>query len=196
VRTLLAVSVVAAFVGYAQLNAGMTAFATVVGGVSTRALGFAFAANTAVIVLLQLFVLRWIEGYRRTRAIALMGVIWAVSWVCLGAAGLVPGTLAAGLLVGACAAVFALGETLLQPTVPAMVNDLATDRTRGRANALNSAGFAFPQFIAPPIAGFLIDADLSWLYIAILVAGSLLIGVLAVSRLEPELTPEVNGIAS
>ncbi|SFC88842.1 Predicted arabinose efflux permease, MFS family [Nocardioides terrae] len=196
VRTLLVVSMVGAFVGYAQLNAGMTAFATVVGGVSTRALGFAFAANTAVIVLLQLFVLRWIEGYRRTRVLAMMGIIWAASWLCLGAAGLVPGTLGAALLVAACAAVFALGETLLQPTVPAMVNDLATDRSRGRANALNSAGFAFPQFIAPPIAGFLIDADLSWLYVASLVVGSLLIGVLAVSRLEPQLTPEVNGIGS
>ena len=194
VRTLLVVSVVAAFVGYAQLNAGMTAFATAVGGVSPRALGFAFAANTAVIVLLQLFVLRWIEGYRRTRVLAVMGVIWAISWLCLGGAGLVPGTLGAAVLVAACAAVFALGETLLQPTIPAMVNDLASDRSRGRANALNSAGFAFPQFVAPPIAGFLIDADLGWLYVAMLVVGSLAIGLLAVGWLEPKLTSEVNGV--
>jgi MFS family permease len=196
VRTLLVVTIVSAFVGYAQLNAGMTAFATAVGGVSTRALGFAFAANTAVIVLLQLFVLHWIEGYRRTRVLAMMGVIWAVSWLCLGGAGLMPGTAGAALLVAACAAVFALGETLLQPTIPAMVNDLATDRGRGRANALNSAGFAFPQFVAPPIAGFLIDVDLGWVYVASLVLGSLAIGLLAVARLEPRLTPQVNGIGS
>ncbi|MFI2708345.1 MFS transporter, partial [Nocardioides sp. CER28] len=194
VRTLLIVSVVGAFVGYAQLNAGMTAFATAVGGVSTRALGFAFAANTAVIVVLQLFVLQRIEGRRRTRVLAVMGVIWAVAWICLGAAGLTPGTLTAALLVCACTAIFALGETLLQPSVPAIVNDLATDRTRGRANALNSFGFQLPQVVAPPIAGLLIDHSLSGLYIASLVVGSLLIGVLAITRLEPLLTPAENGV--
>ena len=194
VRSLLIVTVVAAFVGYAQLNAGMTAFATVVGGVSTRALGFAFAANTAVIVGLQLFVLQRIEGRRRTRVLSVMGVVWAVSWVCLGGAGLLPGTLAAALLVCACAAIFAFGETLLQPSIPAIVNDLADDRTRGRANALNSFGFQLPQVIAPPIAGLLIEGGLSWLYITTLVVGSLLIGVLAISRLEPLLTRAENGV--
>ena len=194
VRTLLAVSVIAAFVGYAQLNAGMTAFATVVGGVSTQTLGFAFAANTAVIVGLQLFVLQRIEGRRRTRLLAVMGVVWAVSWVCLGAAGLVPGTLAAALLVCACAAIFAFGETLLQPSIPAIVNDLASDRTRGRANALNSFGFQLPQVVAPPIAGLLIDVSLSWLYIASLVVGSLLVGLVAISRLEPLLSSAENGV--
>jgi MFS family permease len=196
VRTLLVVTVVGAFVGYAQLNAGMTAFATVVGGVSTRALGFAFAANTAVIVVLQLVVLQRIEGRRRTRVLAVMGGIWAVAWLCLGAAGLTPGTVAAALLVCACTAIFALGETLLQPSVPAIVNDLASDRTRGRANALNSFGFQLPQVVAPPIAGLLIEHSLSWLYIASLVVGSLLIGVLAITRLEPLLTPLENGVRS
>jgi MFS family permease len=162
--------------------------------VSTRALGFAFAANTAVIVVLQLFVLQRIEGRRRTRVLAVMGVIWAVAWLCLGAAGLTPGTLTAALLVCACTAIFALGETLLQPSVPAIVNDLATDRTRGRANALNSFGFQLPQVVAPPIAGLLIEHSLSWVYIASLVVGSLLIGVLAITRLEPLLTPSENGV--
>jgi MFS family permease len=194
VRTLLGVTVVSAFVGYAQLNAGMTAFATVVGDVSTRTLGFAFAANTAVIVLLQLVVLQRIEGRRRTRLLAVMGVIWAVAWLCLGGAGLAPGTLAAALLVCACAAVFAFGETLLQPSIPAMVNDLASDRTRGRANALNSFGFQLPQVVAPPIAGLLIEGGLSWLYVASLVGGSLLVGVLAILRLEPLLSPAANGV--
>ncbi|GAB7002908.1 MFS transporter [Nocardioides sp. AN3] len=194
VRMLLLVSVVASFVGYAQLNAGMTAFATVVGGISPKALGFAFAANTAVIVILQLVVLQRIEGRRRTRVLGVMGVVWAVAWLCLGWAGLVPGTTAAALLVCACTAIFAFGETLLQPSIPAIVNDLAADRSRGRANALNSFGFQLPQVIAPPIAGLLIQADLSWLYIASLVVGSLLIGVLAIGRLEPLLSPAENGL--
>jgi MFS family permease len=183
----------ASFVGYSQLNTGMPAFARAVGEVSTQALGAAFAANTLVIVLLQLVVLQRIEGHRRTRVIALMAVLWAASWALLGAAGLVPGTLGATVLVAACASVFALGETLLQPTIPAIVNDLAPDHLRGRYNALSSAAFQLPGVIAPPISGALIGHHLGGLYVAVLVAGSLLVGVHAITRLEPQLPAEVNG---
>lgn len=193
VPTLLALTFVSAFVGYAQLNNGMTAFATTVSGVTTRALGFAFAVNTAVIVVLQLFVLQRIEGRRRTRVVAVMAAVWAVSWLCLGLSGVLSGGVAAAVLVSATAGIFGFGETLLQPTIPAIVNDLADDRVRGRFNALNAAMFQLPSMVAPPIAGALIGAGLGWLYVALLVAGCALVGVLAVVRLEPQLSPDVNG---
>ena len=194
VASLTLLSFVASFVGYSQLNTGMPAFARAVGEISTRGLGFAFAANTLVIVLLQLVVLHRIEGRRRTRVIAVMGLIWAVSWLLLGASGLVPGTVGATLLVASYASVFALGETLLQPTIPALVNDLAPDHLRGRYNALNSGVFNLAAIMAPPIAGFLIGHHLGSAYVAMLVTGCLLLGALAVLRLEKELAPEVNGV--
>ena len=194
VGTLMLLSFVSSYVGYSQLNAGMPAFARAVGEVSTRGLGLAFAANTLVIVVLQLFVLQRIEGRRRTRVIAVMGVVWAGSWLLLGATGLVSGTVGATLLVAACASVFAFGETLLQPTIPALVNELAPDHLRGRYNALSSGTFQLAAIIAPPVAGFMVDHDLGALYIASLVAGCLLCGAIAVVRLEPQLSPEVNGV--
>ena len=123
---------VSAYVGYAQLNAGTQAFARDVGQVSTQGLGFAYACNTLVIVLLQLVVLRRIDGHRRTRVIMVMSMIWAIAWLTLGASGLLPGTLGATVLVAACTSIFALGETLMQPTIPPLVNDLAPDHLRGR----------------------------------------------------------------
>jgi MFS family permease len=185
---------VSAFVGYAQLNAGMPAYARVIGEVSTRGLGFAFAANTLVIVLLQLVVLHRIEGRRRTRVVAVMGFIWAGSWLCLGAAGLVPGTLGATLLVAACASVFALGETLLQPTIPAMVNDLAPDHLRGRYNALSAGSFQLASVIAPPIAGALIGHGHGDIWILSLIAGCALVAMLAIGDLERHLPESVNGV--
>ncbi|NYD40652.1 MFS transporter [Nocardioides panaciterrulae] len=182
------------FVGYSQLNTGMPAFARAVGRVSTQGLGLAFAANTLVIVLLQLVVLQRIEGHRRTRIIGVMGVLWSLSWVLLGAAGLVPGTLGATMLVASCASVFALGETLLQPTIPALVNDLAPDHLRGRYNALSSAGFQLAAIIAPPVSGALVGHHLGSLYIGVLVAGSLGVGLLAILHLERQLPPAVNGL--
>ncbi len=194
VAPVMALGFVAAFVGYAQLNTGMPAFARAIGEVSTRGLGFAFAANTAVIVVLQLFVLGRIEGLRRTRVIAAMGVVWAGAWLLLGACGFVSGTVGATLLVAGCASVFALGETLLQPTIPALVNDLAPDHLRGRYNALSSASFSLPGIIAPVTAGFLIDHGLAGVYIGLLVGGSVAIGAIAIWWVEPHLPPDVNGV--
>jgi MFS family permease len=194
VLPLLVLSFVGAFVGYAQLNTGMPAFARAVGEVSTRGLGFAFAANTAVIVVLQLVVLRHIDGLRRTRVVAAMGIVWAGAWLVLGASGLVPGTVGATLLVAAFASVFAFGETLLQPTIPAIVNDLAPDHLRGRYNALSSASFSLPSIIAPPFAGFLIDHGLAEVYIGLLVVGSIAVAVISVVVVEPRLPVEVNGV--
>ena len=192
--TLTVLSFVSSFVGYSQLNAGFPAYARGIGEVSTRALGLAFAANTLVIVVLQLVVLQRIEGRRRTRVIAVMGVVWAFSWLLLGFSGLVPGTLGATLLVAACASVFAFGETLLQPTIPALVNDLAPDHLRGRYNALSSGSFQLAAVIAPPISGVLIGHALGDVYIGLLIVGSLLCGLIAIAWLEPRLDPGVNGV--
>ena len=194
VASMLVISFVSSYVGYAQLNAGMPAYSRSVSEISTQGLGLAFAANTLVIVLLQLVVLQRIEGHRRTRIITVMAAVWAGSWLLLGATGLVSGTWAATLLVAACASVFAFGETLLQPTVPALVNDLAPDHLRGRYNAASAGAFQLAQIIAPPIAGFLIGHHLGSVYIGTLVVGCGLLAVLSVLRLEPQLPPGVNGI--
>jgi MFS family permease len=188
-------SFASSYVGYSQLNAGLQAFAREAGDISTRALGFAYACNTLVIVVLQLIVLRRIEGRRRTRVICVMAMIWSVSWVLLGTAGLVPGTLGATVLVAACASVFALGETLMQPTIPALVNDLAPDHLRGRYNALSSGAFSLAAIVAPAIAGWLIGHALGTVYIANLVLGcGAVIWVALV--LERRLPEGVNGVAA
>ena len=148
--------------------------------------------NTAVIVLLQFAVLRLITGRRRTRVMQVMALIWAVSWVMLGAAGLLPDSVTAAIAVIAFMGVFAFGETMMQPTIPAIYNDLATDRTRGRYNALNSAAFQGGAILGPLVAGVLLGVGVSGWFIAVMVAGSLAVGVLAVV-LERVLPAAANG---
>ncbi|MFN2469994.1 MAG: hypothetical protein ABR583_03210 [Gaiellaceae bacterium] len=55
--------------------------------VSERSIGFIFFVNTALIVLAQVPIVKWQEGKRRMRALAVMGVLWAASWLVVGAAG-------------------------------------------------------------------------------------------------------------
>jgi MFS family permease len=190
---ILALVFVASFVGYGQLNTGVPAFGREVGGISTQALGLAFAANTAVIVVFQLFVLQRIEGRRRTRVIVVMSAIWGASFLALGATGLVPDTVVAALLFGFCAAVFGFGETFFQPTLPAMVNDLAPDHLRGRYNAAMSVAWQSASVAGPAVAGVLIGHGWSASYIAMLLGGCAVVAWLALVT-ERRLPARVNGV--
>lgn len=185
----------AVFIGYGQMEAGFPAFARQVAGVSTQVVGLAFAVNTAVIVLLQFAVLRLITGRRRTRVMIVMALVWALSWVLLGLTGLLPSSLTAAIGVLAFMGVFAFGETLLQPTVPAVYNDLASDHNRGRYNAINAGAFQGGAIAGPVAAGLLLDQGLHVLYIAIMVIGCVSICALAYA-LERRLPASANGVSA
>lgn len=184
---------IAMFVGYGQMEAGFPAFARQVSEVSTRTVGLAFAVNTAVIVSLQFWVLGRISGRRRTRVIMVMGAVWVLAWLLLGATGLAPGGVAATVGVLAFHAVFAFGETMLQPTVPAITNDLAPDHLRGRYNAINAAAFQGGTIFGPVVAGLLLQHHLNGVFVAVMVVGCASIGGMALA-LERRVTPEVNGV--
>lgn len=192
VRWLTALTFVAMFIGYGQLEAGFPGFSRQVAEVSTRTVGLAFAVNTAVIVILQFSVLSRISGRRRTRVMIVMAVIWAAAWGLLGASGAAPGGAAAVAGVLGFMAVFALGETLLQPTVPAMSNDLASDHTRGRYNAISAGAFQGGAIAGPVVAGFLLQHDLAAVYIGLMILGCAAIAVMALA-LERHVPETANG---
>jgi len=183
----------AVFVGYGQFEAGFPGYGRQVAEVSTRVIGMAFAVNTAVIVLLQFLVLTRISGRRRTRVITVMAVVWASSWLLLGATGLVPGSALAAAGTLSFMGVFAFGETLLQPTVPAISNDLAADHTRGRYNAISAAAFQGGAIAGPVVAGVLLEHDLAAPYVALMVLGCLGIAAMALA-LERRMPAAANGV--
>ncbi|GAA4379888.1 MFS transporter [Agromyces bauzanensis] len=186
---------IAMFIGYGQMEAGFPAYARQVAEVSTRVVGLAFAVNTAVIVLLQFTVLNRISGRRRTRVMWVMALVWAGSWLILGGAGLLPDSVATAIGVLAFMGVFAFGETLLQPTVPAIYNDLASDHNRGRYNAINAAAFQVGAITGPIAAGLLLGQGLDAIYIMVMVVGCLGIGVLA-TALERRIPASANGVVA
>jgi MFS family permease len=172
-RAVVIATLVLAFTGYAALDAGLPAFATVEAHAPVRVVALALTANTTLIVVAQLFVLRLVRALRRSRALAMIGLIWAVSWAVFGLAGLgLPYAARIACIMGF-AALFGLGETLMAPTISPLVNSLADDATRGRANALSTGVYSLAFVISPTISTTMIAAGVAGLWIGLLCAGCL-----------------------
>jgi MFS family permease len=184
--------------GYAQIEVGLTAFSVHVADVAPHVLGWAFAGNTLLIVVAQLFVSHWLEGRSRTRALATAAAIFAVSWVVLAIAGVAGRNQVAAVAVVAViasAVIFAMGETLMSPTMPAITNALATDEVRGRYNAVGSMIWGVSGVIGPVVAGPLIAHGLGSVWITLVILGC--VGAAAMGlRLHRYLTAEQDGRAS
>ncbi|MEV5694158.1 MFS transporter [Micromonospora globbae] len=180
--------------GYAQIEVGFAAYAVRVAEVSPRVVAWALTANTVMIVLAQLVVIRRLEGRSRTGALAVVGAVFAAAWLVLGAAGVVAtgNAIVAALCVVACSAIFGFGETMLSPMMPALTNALATDELRGRYNAMSSMIFGISGVIGPVTAGPLIGAADGKVWVVAVVGGCLVASLVALS-LRRLLTPIQDG---
>ncbi|WP_406130493.1 MFS transporter [Streptomyces canus] len=179
------------FACYGQFESGLSAYGVEAAGISPSAMGTALAANTAVIVVAQFAVLKFVERRRRSRVIAAVGIIWSVAWIVAGYAGLGHGSqeMATAAFVSTYA-LFGLGEAMLSPTVAPLVADLAPE---GMAGQYNSA-FALVKQLAlavGPAVGGPMGASLPTPYIVTFLLFSLGITYLAV-RLGRQLTPVQN----
>jgi len=183
----------AAFVGYGQMEGGFPAFARLVAEVSTRTIGFAFVVNTVVIVALQFWVMNRVSGRRRTRVLALMAVVWAAAWLLLGGAGVVPGGTGAVVIVLVFHGLFGLGETLMQSALPALTNEMAPAHLRGRYNAISSGAFQGGTIAGPVVAGLLLERGWAGGFIAVMVVGCLAIVGMAIA-VGRRVTPAVDGV--
>lgn len=179
------------FACYGQFESGLSAYGVEAAGISPSAMGTALAANTAMIVVAQFAVLKFVERRRRSRVIAAVGIIWSVAWIVAGYAGLGHGSqeMATAAFVSTYA-LFGLGEAMLSPTVAPLVADLAPE---GMAGQYNSA-FALVKQLAlavGPAVGGPMGASLPTPYIVTFLLFSLGITYLAV-RLGRQLTPVQN----
>jgi MFS family permease len=145
-------------VGFSQMHASFPVFATGPGGISAGALSVAFAANTFTVVAAQLFVLRLMQGRHRTTGVALVCGFWAAAWAVTLLAGALGGGRLAVVTFAAALVVFAIGETLLSPTLTPMVNDLVPDALRGRYNGVYTLAWTTGFMLGPAIAGAALGA--------------------------------------
>jgi len=143
-------SVVLMIGGYGSQEAGFSLFVVNNLKLPVHVIGIIFFFNTSTIVCSQLWVLNKIEGRSRTKVMATVAIFWLVFWVILDAALALPKVLA---VVSLCVAmvVFALGETMLSPVGPALVNEIAPEHLRGRYNAAAGLSWGVSGTLAPAI---------------------------------------------
>ncbi len=180
--------------GYAQIEAGFTAYSVTVAGIEPHFLGWAFAANTGAIVAGQMLALRLIQGRARTRMLATTAAVWSAAWIVIGLGGLVSGWLAVAMVVVGLG-VFGLGETLWAPVAPALINALATEELRGRYNAIGVMSWSVSGIIGPALAGTLFGNGLAGLWLGLTIGGTALSAFLLLG-LGKHLTPEQNGLVT
>jgi MFS family permease len=180
-------------VSFGQFQSSFAGYATRPGGISAHGLGLAFAANMLTVTGAQLFVLRWLGGKRRTTGAALAALAWAVTWVVVIIGGHLGGGATAEFVFAAASITFALGESLLSPTLPAIINDLAPAEAAGRYNGLGVLAFTTGFLLGPAIGGAALGAGWGTGLFAALAAGCLVAVAIAL-RLGHRLPLSTNQI--
>ncbi|MFR9775740.1 MFS transporter [Micromonospora sp. MS34] len=163
-----------------QTNTAFAAWVTGNGGGTTRVVGLAFFLNITVLLLAQLPAIRLARGRSRLAGAARAALFFAAAWIVL----ILPTTLgmpgpARDVFQVASLGVFALGEVALSPTLPALINDLAPERLRGRYNAIFSLSNQIGPVLAPALAGIALGGRFAEPYFYLLAAVCVGIGVLA-----------------
>jgi MFS family permease len=155
---LIALNVVFVAAGYTQLGVLLPAFAKNHSHVSETAIGLIFWVNTIVIVVAQLPLAKALEGRRRMPALALMSVLFGLSWVIVLLGGLWLTAAAAAVVFALAATVFAVGECLQGPTHQALIADLAPPELSGRYFSVHSMSWGLGGVIGPAVGGFILGA--------------------------------------
>jgi MFS family permease len=154
----IAASIVMMIGGYGSQEAGLSLFVVNNLHMSVHVIGVIFFFNTSTIVGAQLYILNRIQGHSRARVMAVAGVLWSVFWLILFFSLHLPAVLA---IISMCAAmaIFAVGETMMSPIGPALVNQLAPEHLRGRYNAASGLTYALAGTLAPAITAFFFSVN-------------------------------------
>jgi MFS family permease len=157
------------FVAYTALNAAfmtaaislmielLPAFAKNVTHVSEQQVGLIYALDAIGIVLFQLPVAKLLQGRRRMRGLAAMGLVWAVSMTIVWVAGVWTTTTVAAVVLCGAMLVFALGECLHGAIHAPLGVDLAPPQLVGRYLALSSLSWQVGWIVGPAAGGFVLQ---------------------------------------
>jgi MFS family permease len=142
----------------------LPAFGKNVTGISEREVGIVFALDAIGVVLFQLPVVKLVEGRSRMGGLALMGLLWAASFLAVWAAGSWAQATAAFGILAVAMLVFAVGECLHGAIQAPLSVDLAPPQLVGRYLAASSISWQIGWIIGPAAGGFILQHRPLWLW--------------------------------
>jgi MFS family permease len=142
----------------------LPAFGKNVTGISEREVGIVFALDAVGVVLFQLPVVKLVEGRSRMGGLALMGLLWAASFLAVWAAGSWAQATAAFGILAVAMLVFAVGECLHGAIQAPLSVDLAPPQLVGRYLAASSISWQIGWIIGPAAGGFILQHRPLWLW--------------------------------
>jgi MFS family permease len=165
---------------YAQFESGLPAYALEVLKVKETTIGLAAAVNCAVIIVLQMLVVRLTARRGGPVLLMVVGVVWTLAWLVLAVASFQPGL--ASVLFVSSFGVFAVGETMYAPILNPLTASLAPSGLVGTTLGLFTALQTGFSAVGPLVAGVILGAGFGSVFVALHVAISL-VAVLGAWRL-------------
>lgn len=156
---------------FMQLQVSAPPYLRAEAGIAEAAIGLLFTINTLIVVVAQIWVARRIGGWGRGMTLALAALVWAASYLIIGASPWWT------LLPFVAIVVYTFGEMLFMPTTGVVVVELAPERLRGRYLAFSSIVWGSAYGLASWAAGTVLASErpaLLWPGLAVV----LLIGAL------------------
>lgn len=150
--------------GYAIFEMALPVVAKNQVGISERTIGLVFLANTLTILVLQMPIIKALEGRSRLRALAAMSILWAALW--LGVFASLPSLSVASapfvfVLIGI---VFAIGECAL-PLQNSLIADISPSGLRARSLGLLPSSHALGLMVGQLLLGFLLAHATNFVWI-------------------------------
>jgi len=144
-------------------------------GISTNVVGTVFTANTVAIIVGQFIVLRLFERYRRTRLATIAALSYAAGCISIYIARYAGTHILVDVEIYGGFILFALGDTLLFPVIPALANDLAPSGRRGSYNSVINAAWQVGSIVGPSLVGLMFQVDLKGIFFAVLVVLTMIV---------------------
>ena len=145
--------------GIAVMSELLPPFAKNSAHVSEPAIGVLWFVFAGGVALGQLPIVKLVEGKSRMRGLALMGVVWAGTFIAVLIGGTSFSGAQAAVVFGVAVAVFALGECLHGAIHAPLVVDLAEPRLLGRYLAFSSFSWQLGWLIGPAAGGFVLQTE-------------------------------------
>jgi MFS family permease len=157
---------------YAQFESGLPAYALTSLHVHERTVGLAAAVNCAVIIALQMVVVRLTARRSGPTLLIAVGAIWTIAWLVLATAVLDP-QLSAAVFVTTFG-IFAVGETMYAPVLNPLTASLAPTGLVGTTLGMFTAMQTGVSAVGPLVAGVVLGAGLGGVFVGLHVGISLL----------------------